>query len=249
MKRNLNAYKSDNLRVLLASITWVPPPAPGIAIAAFFDDGKWNENDLLPCLADTERRKAGQLPDPAERRHFILRRCFQRVFLMTVLDWKGALPDLRIEHRLDTQPFCPDAPAYRLSFSSSGSTALACASRNHSVGIDIEKIRAIENVTQLAQRFLTDEEAALVSKCPTDEQNMRFLQIWAAKEAGLKAIGKGIVSGLNTFLVTRANYKPGIEFTGELKTGIPWTLKYLDFLPQHVVAVVHKSDDSQIASL
>jgi phosphopantetheinyl transferase len=249
MKRNLRAYKSDILQALLASIIWAPPPAHGITVAAFIDDGMWAENDLISCLADAEQAKARQLPDPVERRHFILRRCFQRVFLKAVLDWKGSLPDLRIEHRLDTQPFCPYFPSYRLSFSSSGSTAVACASHTHHVGIDAEKIRTIENVSQLARRFFTDDEAASISKFPTNEQSMRFLQNWTAKEAGLKAIGRGIVSGLNTFLVTGTNSELGIEFKGEFETTAPWTLKYLGFLPQHVVAVVHKPDGSQIASL
>jgi phosphopantetheine--protein transferase-like protein len=239
MKRNLGDTKIDDLQAFAASIKWALPPAPGIAVAAFIDDGRFGENDLASFLSTPERNKAGQMPDPVERRHFIFRRCFQRFFLKVVVDWKGALPDLRVEHNLDTQPFCPDASGYHLSFSSSGSTALACAALNHRVGIDIEKVRAIENALELANRFFTAGEAASLSKSAGLEQNLCFLQLWTAKEAGLKAIGKGIVSGLNSFVVTPSNHSYGIEMIRKSGTDRPWTLHYLDLVPSHIVAVVH----------
>ena len=249
MKRNLHDAKNDTLQALMASIIWASPPAPGIVVAALTDDSLWTEDDLATCLAETERNRAGQMADPVERRHYILRRCFQRVFLKILLDWQGALPDLRIVHRVDTQPHCPDAPLYRLSFSSSGSTALACASLNHQVGIDVEKIRTIESVAQLAQRFFTAEESASTMKCARNEQGIHFLHLWTAKEAGLKAIGKGIVSGLNSFVVTHIKNNYTIEKADKL-TGIgPWSLRYLELLPQHIVAVVHRPDNSETAFL
>lgn len=249
MKRNLRDAKNDALRALMAAIVWAPPPAPGMAVAAFIDDGSWDENDLKMQLADTERSKVGQLLDPVERRHFILRRCFQRVFLKTVLNREGALPDLRIEHHVDTQPLCLDAPLYKLSFSSSGSTALACASANHLVGIDVEKVRVIGNVSQLAQRFFTADEATSISKCARDKQDLHFLHLWTAKEAGLKATGKGIVSGLNSFVVKRVNNSYAIETVVQIAGSGPWTLQYFNVLPLHVVAVVHKPDNSTPVSL
>jgi phosphopantetheine--protein transferase-like protein len=249
MKRNLEDTKTDALQALVAAITWAPPPVPGIVIAAFVDHGLCDENDLLRHLADVERNKALQLNDPVERRHFIVRRCFQRVFLKTVLDWKGALPDLTIEHRVDTQPFCPDAPLYQLSFSSSGPVALACAALHHRVGIDIEKIRVIANVQDLAARFFTAEEYQSLSKYAGDAQSLCFLRMWTAKEAGLKALGKGIVHGLNRFAVTHSSHVYHIEMTDKSSVDGVWVLHHLALLPSHIVAVVHTPKISSPDSL
>ncbi len=249
MKRNLGEAKSSALQALLAATKWAPLPAPGLSVAAFIDDGLCDENELAVFLADSEQNKADQLLDPVERRHFILRRCFQRVFLKTVLNWKDALPNLRIEHRIDTQPCCLDAPLYGLSFSSSGQTALACASSTNHVGIDVERIRTIENVSQLAHRFFTADEAGSISKYAADEQSLQFLHHWTAKEAGLKAIGKGIIDGLNSFVVAHNSTSYNIEMTHDSTASDPWSLQYLEFLPAHIVAIVHKPKNSSRVSL
>jgi 4'-phosphopantetheinyl transferase len=240
MNGNLSGAQCDTLQTFMASVVWSSPPASGMSVAAFVDDGLLDERHLEPYLADKERNRADQLSSPSERRHFVLRRYFQRGFLKAVLGWNGALPELRIEHQLDTQPFCPEAPAYRLSFSSSGSSFLACAARDHDVGVDLERSRIIENVNQLAQRFFTPDEASSFSRLTSDEQSMHFLRLWTAKEAGLKAIGKGIVSGLNTFVVTSRNYNYHIEIVEKRDVSGLWALQFLEFLPQHIIAVVHR---------
>jgi phosphopantetheine--protein transferase-like protein len=224
---------------LHAAIVWHDTGIPGLKAASFGDDATLDGDAALTCLSATECGKAQALNDPDEKRHFVMRRCFQRAFVHEVLQWQGALADVRIEHRLDTQPLCPDAPDLTLSFSSSGNTAIACASRLHWLGVDIEKHRAIENLGALAQRFFTPAEAESIVDMPMADQNIAFLQHWTAKEAGLKALGKGIVSGLNSFVLAPADTGYRIENTIENTSRAGWKLTYLQTLPQHVVAIVH----------
>jgi 4'-phosphopantetheinyl transferase len=223
------------------AIMWAEPPAPGITVAAFTDRTSLNENDLVIALAMQEQEKAQRITDQMERRHYVVRRCFQRVFLQKMLNWQGALSDLVIEHHVDTQPKCGDAPDLRISFSSSGQTALACAAVHHQIGIDIEKLRSIDNVDALAERFFDGKEALYIASLPPHEQVLAFLQHWSAKEAGLKAIGKGIVSGLNSFTLERNNQSYSIDIVDKFSTSAPWNLQFMDFLPDHIVAVVHNS--------
>jgi 4'-phosphopantetheinyl transferase len=242
MKRFITTAQDDVSLAFSQSLLWAVPAIKSLSIAAAFDHGRWTESDFAKLLSAVELQRAGNIDDDIERRHFIYRRCFQRAFLQTVLKWPGALDEITIEHQQDTQPVCLNSPGLNLSFSSSAAVFLAAASDTCLVGIDLEKMRPIENVDALARRFFTRREAKIIESLPASDRDLAFLRIWTAKEAGLKAIGKGIVSGLNSFVVTidRANY--AVEFNGDLSPGQTWILDYLDFLPGHVVAVVHRVD-------
>lgn len=215
-------------------------------MAVAVDGGTMSNTSLSANLSDDELRKADLLTDPIESRHFIFRRCFQRVFLQALLDFTGQPKQIAVAHQQDHRPVCLNAPHYQLSFSSSGGSSsagatLAAASSECDVGVDIERIRPIENAAALARRFFTSEEAAIISDLPLPQQSLVFLKSWTAKEAGLKAIGKGIVSGMNTFVRTADDGIYAVEPEPPSDVPTPWALEYIDILPDHMVAVVHRS--------
>jgi phosphopantetheinyl transferase len=222
------------------SIVWHKIPDVSLKVATFTDDGTLANSELLEFLSPQEQDHSTTLPDPLELRHYVARRCFQRLFLHGLLATKIAPEQLGIIHQRDTRPYCVDVPDLNLSFSSSGTTAIACASASHPVGIDIERLRKIENVMALAKRYFTPEEADALSNLPILDQSRAFMYYWTAKEAGLKAIGKGIVFGLNTFFVHNRG-----EFSFEIKgpTGslLDWNLQYLEIIPQYLIALVKKN--------
>ena len=239
MKHGDRLSQDSALTALNAAIFWADPPVLGISVAAFIDNNAIDDSALVNYLAARERDKARLITDSVEKRHFILRRCFQRIFVKTMLNWQHELSELSIEHQLDTQPRCLDAPDLRLSFSSSGFTAVACASSQFTVGVDIEKQRTIVNLAALTERFFSLFEAQSIAALPVCDQNVAFLKHWTAKEAGLKAIGKGIVSGLNSFVLKSQNNIYNIDFVNEFKNSTTWRVNYLNFVPDHIVAVVH----------
>ena len=241
MKHGDDFSTNATLKAMHCAINWPALADPGISIALYTDDKSLDEQQMLSGLATGERVLAQSLVVASERRHYILRRLFQRLFVKSVLGWNGALRDLVIEHQLDTQPKCLNDPNLHLSFSSSGATALACATRLHRVGIDLEKCRLVENVTALAKRFFTIKEASTIAAMPVADQNLAFLKYWTAKEAGLKAIGKGIVSGLNSFVINIKDNDYIIENVSEIEKDMTWSVRFGDFLQHHVVAVVHSS--------
>jgi phosphopantetheinyl transferase len=243
MNRNLEAPGLAVFQSVSQKLVWPELPIAGLSMAAFSDDGITDENELLPLLPGLEAAQANAKSDAHERRHFIMRRCFQRVFVASVIDWQKPLSELRMQHRLDTMPLCLDAPGLRLSFSSSGATALAAAARNREIGIDIEKVRSVNDVPALAARFFSPGEAAAIAAAPQNEQNSLFLHAWTAKEAGLKAIGKGIDQGLNRFTVVLRNSAYGVELESDYGVAPAWQLLYPDVLPHVIVAIMHRPLD------
>ena len=225
---------------LAHKLSWAPLEENGIPIATLVDDGSLVESQLEEFLSETEILQAAKYSVAKERRHFTLRKCFQRAFVASVIGWDGPLKTLALVHQRDTQPHCPQAPQWHLSFSSSGLTYLAGASNIGPIGIDIERERKIENALQLAERFFSPFEAAALSRLDEPELNRHFLLMWTAKEAALKAIGKGIVSGLNTFTFKRAAQTDRYVIQDAPDSPDLWGLFHLDFIPGHLVAVVKK---------
>lgn len=220
------------------SFLWHQVPVVGTVLVTFTDDQSIADADFRSCLSMNEKEQAATLSDPVEHRHFIARRCFQRLFVSQHIGFTGALRELALLHQRDTQPKCTDAPELHLSLSSSGTTAIACASRGGAAGIDIERWRVVKNVAALAKRYFAPDEAEALAALPASEQNLAFLHYWTAKEAGLKAVGRGIVFGLNTFTLKRSNKARTHEIFGPENGSKGWSLQHLEFVPEHVIALV-----------
>ncbi|MDQ6647259.1 MAG: 4'-phosphopantetheinyl transferase superfamily protein [Pseudomonadota bacterium] len=82
-------------------------------------------------------------------------------------------------------------------WSHSGEHALIAVGRHISPGIDIETQRDRPRALEIARRYFTAEEAAALSRLPVDQRHFAFLELWTAKEAVLKALGRGIAFGLH----------------------------------------------------
>ncbi len=232
---------SPALLEMVADFLWAETSPVEVDLAAWVDNGTLTEDDFVGCLSPMELAKAQAIANPAERRHFLARRCFQRLFVCLVAGWKFHPRTIRLEHKLDSRPTCLDFPALQLSFSTSGNAAVACASRTHAVGIDIERVRVIENAVGLATRFFTQNEAEVIAAKPEDAKSHHFLMHWTTKEAGLKAIGQGIVAGLNAFRLVGEPPRVAYTVLGPSAINGTWTLKNFDILPNHIIALIEKN--------
>jgi len=80
-------------------------------------------------------------------------------------------------------------------WSHSGAHLLVAAGDGLRVGADLESIRPRANALALARRFFAEEEIAWLSARADIESD--FLRLWCAKEAVLKAHGRGLAFGLH----------------------------------------------------
>jgi 4'-phosphopantetheinyl transferase len=240
MNRNHPNDDGNTKAALQVKMIHASHSAADIHIAGCTDDNALPETELLSHLSDSEQTKVQSLTDPAERRHLLFRRCFQRLFLAKEIDWPGRIRDLYIEHKLDRPPRLPCDPSVKFSFSSSGASVVACASRKQVVGIDIEKIRPVADPIGLSNRFFTPPEAATLERMAENARSLAFLHYWTAKEAGLKAVGKGIDSGLNSFVVSEIDGSYVVEYNIKKPCGFTWNLQHLEFPEGHIVAFIHR---------
>ncbi|OOG60808.1 4-phosphopantetheinyl transferase [Rhodanobacter sp. B05] len=94
-------------------------------------------------------------------------------------------------------------------WSHSGEHALIAVARGISPGIDIERRRPRPRALPIARRFFGNDEADALAALPEEARDAAFLEIWTAKEAILKAHGRGIGYGLQRLriLSTRAQLR------------------------------------------
>lgn len=82
-------------------------------------------------------------------------------------------------------------------WSHSGHYALIAIGRHIIPGIDLERRRARPRALEIAQRYFTPEETASLAELPIERRHELFLVLWTAKEAVLKAVGRGLGFGLD----------------------------------------------------
>lgn len=83
-------------------------------------------------------------------------------------------------------------------WSHSGEGLLVACARDLVLGIDLERERPRPRAMELAQRFFqADETRWLAGQPDTTARDRAFLRLWCAKEAVLKAHGRGLAFGLH----------------------------------------------------
>jgi 4'-phosphopantetheinyl transferase len=108
------------------------------------------------------------------------------------------------------RPQLAEAQAGALDFNwtHSGDCALVALGRHVSPGIDVERRRARPRGLEIARRYFTPGEADWLASQPPDRQDEAFLALWTAKEAVLKALGRGLAFGLHRLVIDAAAGTP-----------------------------------------
>ena len=146
----------------------------------------------LPSAA--EREQTQLVTSSADRASFLARRGVIRTVLADVA--KQPLAELEIERRcaccnkFHPVPLMADGHALWWSASSSGST-LTIATASQPIGIDIEPADGHLGWPEVAHRFFQPAENSTITS------EARFIAYWTLKEAFLKALGVGLVGGLD----------------------------------------------------
>lgn len=96
------------------------------------------------------------------------------------------------------RPRLASADGVDVGWSHSGDGLLMAAGRGVVVGIDLERERPRPRALELARRFFDPGEAEwLASRLDAAARTAAFVRLWCAKEAVLKAHGRGIAFGLH----------------------------------------------------
>ena len=147
----------------------------------------------------------------------------------------------------DGKPRLEPPSPLRFNLSHSGDVALLAVATEREVGVDVEEVHRDRDVEALARRMLLGSERAAVLEA--DDRELAFYRHWVAKEAFVKATGRGIKS-LRSFELSLDG--PGgprlLHVGGDTAEARRWSLHMLDVADPYVAALVVEGE-ARIAPL
>ncbi len=144
---------------------------------------------LAATLDDGERERAAAFATGALRRRFTVAHGALRVLLGERLGLAPAAVTFAFgEHGKPAV----DGVAFNLAHS--GELALVALAEDD-VGVDVERLRPIDEAVRLAERWLAPQDADRVAAAPEGERAETFLAAWTVREAYAKACGEGLSGG------------------------------------------------------
>ena len=227
-------------------------PAPKDLIVTDHEVHVWRAQLELPAsqlqrlrdiLTDDEVDRANRFVFERDRQRFIAARGTLRSILSRYIPI--APGQLRFNYNPYGKPLlASEFSSYLLNFNltHSGSMALYAITRGMEIGVDVEQVRSNFEYEEIAERFFSANEAAVLRTVPTEKKLEAFYDCWTRKEAYIKAHGKGLSLPLDSFDVSFAPGEPPMLLItrDEPQESSHWTLVDLKPGPGYVGALAVK---------
>lgn len=202
-------------------------------------------DELASWLSHDEWQRASRFHLERDRRRFVAGRGMLREILTALL---GINPrTLAFFYGESGKPqIAAPAAARSLHFNLAHSDSIAVyAIAKHALGVDVERIRAMDDAEQIAERFFSPREKLCFMALPAEQRAEGFFNCWTRKEAYLKAIGSGLDDYLDQIEVSLA---PGEapELLGVPNGSPSWRLHSLTPAAEFVGALAIKPEDSLV---
>jgi 4'-phosphopantetheinyl transferase len=129
--------------------------------------------------------------------------------------------------------------------SHSGGLAIYALTADCEVGIDVEEVRDMSDIEEIASHnFSAAEAAQFLSISGMEAKKEAFFRCWTRKEAYIKAVGDGLYLPLDKFQVTLLPDVPArfVQIGNDPRAAAEWTLQHLDPAPRYVGAIAYQAD-------
>jgi 4'-phosphopantetheinyl transferase len=181
--------------------------APAIELWNWDLDGVGARATDVGILSDAERERAARLRIASVRERWVAAHVLTR---RALADYVGASPaSLAFTSGGSGKPALVGYGGVEFSLSHSGGRVLLAATRSGPVGVDIEMVHPISNLTRLARRWFTAAAADRIAVLPREEQLAAFFRHWVVTEAAVKAAGSGL-SGIASIAVDLSGETPAV---------------------------------------
>lgn len=158
-------------------------------------------NQYYGLLNPAERQRWEWIRTEEGKQCFLLSRAMVRTLLGTAIGCSSA--ELIVAANTHGKPFI-EQPATRWRFNLSHSQGLITLVLAYDivVGIDVECHYRNTDTLQLARHFFHPLEILQLEGLPANKRRQHFFKLWTLKEAYVKALGRGLSYGLDSFSFT-----------------------------------------------
>jgi 4'-phosphopantetheinyl transferase len=191
-------------------------------------------------LAQDERDRAARFRFEDLRKSFILARATLRILLGGYLKQDPA--GIQFKQGSKGKPFAVASGGIEFNASHSGSLAVFAFTRDCELGIDVEQIRPMPDIHEIADSFFCAAEAEELRLLPVELRERAFFNCWTRKEAYIKATGEGLSAQLNEFRVSLRPSEPArfIHIGHDKNTAGIWELHDLRLAPDYASALAYR---------
>ena len=182
-------------------------------------------------LSEDELLRAAGFKVEDARRRFVVTRAALRTLLGQHLDADPAA--LRFGTTGNGKPRLDPPSLLQFNVSHSGDVGLIAITKETDVGVDVEQIRPRDHIEGIARRVFTEAERDAI------DGETAFYRHWVAKEAFVKATGRG-VSSVKSFevLLDAPDGARLVHVGGDYAEARRWTLTPIDVPPGYAAALV-----------
>jgi 4'-phosphopantetheinyl transferase len=213
-------------------------------VELFSTDLRWPDARAARALSTDEWRRAARLRRLQDRRAFVAGRAFLRAVLAARL---GTRPDRIVFRygRYGKPELDPSVHHERVHFSLSHAGGRAWLGVTHAgpVGVDVEVATFAPRPSEVAETCLAQHAARALLALPEPKRTHRFLRLWTATEAVLKAAGTGLSGRLPDL---PADSDGPFEICLDDGDSEPWWAHDLDMRGPAVGAVALRADAVEI---
>lgn len=148
-------------------------------------------------LSARERKRADRFVYDRHRRRYMVAQAHLRRVLGQLT--RTGPEHVRFHYEDKGKPFLPGGPSFNQSHSEERIMIAVAASGR--LGVDIEEIRTVRLMLEIADKNFAPDEAARIHAAPAHGRQELFFRLWTRKEAFLKALGFGLTHPLRSFSV------------------------------------------------
>ena len=158
------------------------------------------DESAIQELSASERARAARFVFERDRRRYLSAHDQLRRVLAGATGLSAAA--LRYREGTHGKPYLDhDQVTLAFNMSHSQDTVVIALRPSGEIGVDVEMLRPMSDVTELAARNFTPAERAQLARTPPAERDAIFLRGWTRKEACLKALGSGLSVAPDSFHV------------------------------------------------
>jgi 4'-phosphopantetheinyl transferase len=201
------------------------------------------QRSLHAILAPAEKASADRMRNWEARNSFIVSRGVLRLLLAR---YTGTpVRDIRLRETVNGKPMLASSGTVQFNVSHSGVYSLLAFASDCLIGVDIEQIRALQDMEAVAMRYFCREEAQELIALRPEDRTQAFFRCWTRKEAFLKATGHGLSAPSDGFRVTLEPSCPACFL--RLPAGSPhWSLYDINAAPDYAAALAHPGSERKL---